>query len=143
MATRNEMLMIARQATETATVQVVTYTADELADREAQRAWAVEYRRTVSKWAREDAKLKQDKARAKAIEAGLLAAKLRAAKAQMLADSEPEIVTSVVECAEPFPLTRRVLRGKVAPRVVRRVSAIGNFFQAVSVFLCSGVSGAV
>ena len=139
--TRNEMLMIARQATETAPVQVVTYTAAELADREAQRAWAVEYRRIVSKWAKADAKLKSEKARAKAIEAGL-----RGMKSRAKADSEPEIVTSVVESAEPFPLTRRVLRGKVAPkRPARRepVSAIGNFFHQVSIFLCSGVSQAV
>jgi len=134
--TRNEMLMIARQVTETAPVQVVTYT--EAEDREAQRAWAAEYRRIVSKWAKADAKLKLERQRAEAIAAGLKAAKLRAAKVLMLADSEPEIVTSVVECAEPFLLTRRVLRGKVAPK--RRVPAIGNFFHAVSVFLCSDVS---
>lgn len=140
--TRNEMLMIARQATEMAPVQVVTYTAEELADREAQRAWAVEYRRLVSKWSKENARLKLERQRAEAIAAGLKAAQRRAvSRLRTSLDSESEIVTSVSECAEPFLLTRRVLRGKVAPK--RRVPAIGNFFQAVSIFLCSGVSGAV
>jgi hypothetical protein len=133
---RTNILQFARQATQSAPVQVVTYTAEELADREAQRAWAVEYRRTVSKWSKDNAKLKLERERREAITAGLLAAKLRAAKARML-DEEPEIVTSVSECAEPFLLTRRVLRGKVAPK--RRVPAIGNFFHQVSIFLCSSV----
>lgn len=154
MATRNETLMIARQATDNAPVSRITYTDRELAQRDAMRS-ALEALRgpqgLSAKWRAENA---QQVATRKRLAREAVAMAWIQAKARRKLESGPEIVTSVRPDVVQAPI-RKVnpladtivirrepvqanddLRGKVAkPVVKRRVSAIGNFFQAVNVFL--------
>ncbi len=139
MATRNETLMIARQATDNAPVSRVTYTDRELAQRDAMRS-ALDALRgpqgLSQKWRAENAR--QVTTRKRLAREAVAMAWLRV-KATRKLESGPEIVTSVtviLPFEQPFPLTRRVLRGKVVkPAKTGRVSVLKDFFSAVAVFV--------
>jgi hypothetical protein len=142
---RNEILMQARQATESAPVSQVTYRDYELGQRAAMRDALEALRDLAEVW-----RVENDRAvaRRKQLAREAVAVAYLRTKARRLA-TEPTIVTSapavparkvnpladtvIIPFEMPFPLTRRVLRGKVAKPC--RVSAIGNFFKAVAVFV--------
>ncbi len=146
MTTRNERLMQARHATESAPVSEVRYTDHELGQRDAYREAAGALRGLAAKWQAENTR----QASRKVVIARHFAALERD---RSVADGQPDVTTSVTEDmipgAEqsfpltreitPFPLCRPVLKSKVAPAkpvaAKRRISALGNFFQAVAVFI--------
>jgi hypothetical protein len=150
MATRNETLMIARQATANAPVATVTYTDRELEQRDAYREAIRELRAVAEVWRVEN---ERAVTRRKQLAREAVAVAYLRAKARKL-ETVDEIVTSapavqaptrkvspfadtvILPFKQPFPLCRPVLRGKVRPAPKPgRVSAIGNFFKCVAVFV--------
>jgi hypothetical protein len=135
MATRNEILMSAREATESEPVSEVRYTDREMAQREAYREAIRALKAHSAKWYLENERLR--KARVKLERAA--AVKRHASSLEL--DQGQEIVTSAPilhlrsDGHDPFPLTRPALRGKVAPKSAkRRISLFSGFFQAVAIF---------
>ena len=143
MTTRNETLMIARQATANGSVQAINYSDRELAQREAMGAAIGDLRALAAKWQARNAAEKAKRERSDVISSYVadlpeIVTSVRpnavpAKHSQALRPSRYLADTLIVTREEPFLLSRPVLRGKVSKAC--RISAIGNFFRAVSIFV--------
>jgi hypothetical protein len=155
--------MIARQATANAPVVSVQYSDQEQQYRDEIEAFRAEWNRLRAKWSADNGKLVAKRKRAEVIASHLQMAKVivktdepdvvtsvsgrpNAVQANhasgWLADTvvirRPTVRPQEVQPTNeiPFPLTRPVLRGKARPAPKPgRVSAIGNFFKCVAVFV--------